>query len=227
VLETLQISCDLIPTSVIADIGSGTGILSELFLQNGNPVYAIEPNREMREAGKQLLQGHPNFHSIDGRAEATTLSDQSVDFVTAGQAYHWFDQSQARTEFQRILKPDGWVVLVWNDRNIGGTPFLEAYEQLLIDYATDYQEVTNKQVVDDTLTKFYGLTGYHIRTFPNAQSFDFPSLRGRLLSSSYSPLPGHPNHEPLLAALEKIFETHQVNGRVTFAYTTQVFYGQL
>lgn len=227
VLDTLRTACDLTPTSVIADIGSGTGILTELFLQNGNRVHAVEPNREMREAGEQLLQTYPHFTSVDGRAEATTLPAHSVDFVTAGQAFHWFDQEKARAEFQRILKPGGWVVLVWNDREVGGTPFLVAYEQLLQQYATDYEEVTNKQVNAEALTRFYGPSRYEMRTFSNAQSFDFEGLRGRLLSSSYTPLPGHPNHAPMMAALSNIFQPHQVDGQVAFKYTTQVFYGQL
>src|SRR5947209_11876909 len=103
VVELLAGECGLTPTSVVADVGSGTGILTELFLRNGNTVYGVEPNREMREAGEGLLAGYPNFHSVDGRAEATGLPDASVDFVTAGQAFHWFDAQGARAEFSRIL----------------------------------------------------------------------------------------------------------------------------
>lgn len=92
VLETLGQRCGLTDRSIIADVGSGTGILAEMFLRNGNTVYGVEPNREMREAGERLLVDYPNFHSIDGTAEATALEDGNVDFVTAGQAFHWFNK---------------------------------------------------------------------------------------------------------------------------------------
>src|SRR4029453_17979120 len=100
-LDTLVTQCRLTPTAEVADIGSGTGLLSELFLRNGNRVYGVEPNREMREAGERLLSAYPSFVSVDGRAEATMLDDASVDFVTAGQAFHWFDPPHARREFMR------------------------------------------------------------------------------------------------------------------------------
>ena len=118
VIGSLQTNCQLLETSVIADVGSGTGILTELFLRHGNPVLAVEPNRQMREAGERLLEGYPHFQSIAGRAEATTLPEQSVDFVTAGQAFHWFDRKKAKAEFSRILKARGWVVLAWNERRV-------------------------------------------------------------------------------------------------------------
>ena len=136
VLELLQTECGLTPRSAVADIGSGTGKLSELFLRNGNSVYGVEPNPEMRLAGENLLSSYPGFVSVAGSAEATTLPDQSADFITAGQAFHWFDQKLARQGFERILKPDGLVVLVWNER-LTDTSFLEAYEMLTQTYATD------------------------------------------------------------------------------------------
>src|SRR5262245_9983579 len=111
-LEVLKNECGLTPDSVIADVGSGTGLLAKLFLENGNRVYCIEPNREMRQAGEGILEDYPKFLSVAGTAEATALSDASVDFVTAGQAAHWFDATKARHEFRRILRPGGWLALV-------------------------------------------------------------------------------------------------------------------
>ena len=125
-LDLLETRCGLSSASVVADVGSGTGILSELFLENGNRVIGIEPNKEMREAAERRLRRHPRFTSVAGTAEATTLDDASADFVAAGQAFHWFDPERARTEFSRILKPGGWVVLAWNLRRKEATPFLPA-----------------------------------------------------------------------------------------------------
>lgn len=227
VLRLLEEECGLTTDSVVADVGSGTGILSELLLKNGNRVYGVEPNREMREAGESLLASYANFVSLDGRAEETTLDDRSVDFITAGQAFHWFDPPVARREFLRILRPGGWVVLVWNDRRTAGTPFLEEYERLLLEYGTDYKEVSVKYAEASMLAALYGPSEIRAQSFDNEQVFDFDGLRGRLTSSSYVPQPGHPNFDPLMRELESLFRRHERDGRVVVAYDTKVFYGRL
>jgi SAM-dependent methyltransferase len=227
VLRLLEEECGLDSTSVVADVGSGTGILSELFLKNGNRVYGVEPNREMREAGQKLLASYTNFGSVDGRAEATTLDDASVDFVTAGQAFHWFDPASARVEFMRVLRPGGWVVLVWNDRRTGGTPFLEDYERLLVGYGTDYKAVSGKYAEASMLAALYGPGAMLTKTFDNEQVFDLEGLRGRLTSSSFAPEAGHPDFDPMMRELEALFRRHRRDGRVSVAYDTKVFYGRL
>jgi SAM-dependent methyltransferase len=227
VLRLLEEECGFASTSVVADVGSGTGILSELLLKNGNRVYGVEPNRAMREAGEGLLASYANFVSVDARAEETTLDDESVDFITAGQAFHWFDPPHARREFMRILRPGGRVVLVWNDRRTAGTPFLEEYERLLLEYGTDYKEVSVKYAEESMLAALYGPSEMRSKTFDNEQVFDFDGLRGRLTSSSYAPQSGHPNFEPLLRELEALFRRHERDGRVVVAYDTKVFYGQI
>jgi SAM-dependent methyltransferase len=226
VLEPLKTDCGLLPQSVIADIGSGTGMLAQLFLANANPVFGVEPNQEMRQAGERLLQSQPGFTSIAGTAEATTLAEQSIDIVTAGQAFHWFDRARCRKEFRRILRPGGWVVLVWNDRRTESTPFLRDYEQLLLDHATDYDQVNHKRVDVAALRDFYGAEPSR-RVFPNYQHFDAASLKGRLLSSSYVPEPGQPRYAEMIEASERLFARHQQGGQVTFEYDTLVYYGRL
>jgi SAM-dependent methyltransferase len=226
ILDILKSECGLSPTSVVADVGSGTGILTDLFLRNSNPVFGIEPNREMREAGEALLKGYPQFTSVVGRAEATTLADHSVAFIVAGQAFHWFDCKKTRREFARILNPKGWVVLLWNFRHVSGTPFLEAYEQLLLTYGTDYEAVTHKQTDRGEVESFFGAGGFTSKTLQNHQRFDLEGLKGRLLSSSYTLEAGHARYEAMLHTLESIFETHKVNGAVTFEYDTTMYYGR-
>src|SRR5882724_12052314 len=140
-LDLLRTECGLRPGHVIADIGSGTGFLSELFLKNGNLVYGVEPNEAMRRAGEEYLASYDGFSSIEGSAEATTLDDAGVDFVTAGQSFHWFEPDSARREFVRILKPGGWMVIVWNDRRMDEAPFTRAYENLLERFGIDYKQV--------------------------------------------------------------------------------------
>ena len=227
VLEFLRAELGLRPSSVIADIGSGTGILARLFLEHGNTVFGVEPNRAMREAGEELLRDFPNFRSVDGTAEATTLADACVDFVTAGQAFHWFDIPRTRAEFQRILRPGGWVVLVWNNRLLDASSFYVAYENLLLRYGTDYAKVSSRHADEAALREFFR-TDYGLEVFDNHQDFDYEGFRGRLLSSSYIPPEGDPRYAPMLDELRKIFEEHRTpEGRVRFEYDTEVYYGQI
>ena len=225
VIGCLQANCQLTDTSIIADVGSGTGILTELFLREGNPVLAVEPNRKMREAGERRLHGYPRFQSIAGRAEETTLPDRSVDFVTAGQAFHWFDRGKAKVEFSRILKARGWVVLVWNERRVASSRFAEAYENLLRDYATDYEKIDHRQITEEIIGRFYGVR-FGLACFEHSQHFDFAGIKGRLLSSSYTPEATHSRHTAMIAELRRIFETHQTKNEVVFDYETKVYYGR-
>lgn len=227
ILDLLRRECQLTPTSVIADIGSGTGILTELLLHGGGTVVGVEPNKEMREAAEKLLSNYPTFRSVTGTAEATTLPDHSIDVITAGQAFHWFDRTKTRAEFLRILKPRGWVVLIWNDRNVTDRPFFQAYENLLVTYGTDYEAVGHQHTYIETIGSFFGATGFQQAHFPNEQIFDLEGLKGRLLSSSYAPVPGHPKHVPMLDALAGIFSEYEAGGKVAFEYDTTVYYGQL
>lgn len=226
VIDILKSECGLTETSTIADVGSGTGILSELFLKNGNPVIGIEPNAAMRLAAERLLAGFENFVSTDATAEATTLEPASVDFITAGQAFHWFDRQRAKREFARVLKPGGWVVLVWNERRLDSTAFLRDYENLLLRYGTDYDKVRHENVAGE-IAQFFAPEPFQLKVFENAQHFDFESLKGRSRSASYTPEPGTANFEPMFAKLEEIFNTHRSDGMVTFEYQTRVYFGHL
>ena len=147
--------------------------------------------------------------------------------LSAGQAFHWFDRPKTRREFQRILRPGGWVVLIWNDRNITDRPFFRAYEELLLTYGTDYALINHKNVDEQILGEFFGPSSYGSASYPNDQTFDFAGLKGRLLSSSYAPDESDLRHVPMLAALQTLFEVYQTNGTVTFDYDTTVYYGQL
>jgi ubiquinone/menaquinone biosynthesis C-methylase UbiE len=226
VLDLLVARCGLAPDSVIADVGSGTGILSELLLKNGNRVLAVEPNREMRTAAENLLIGYDTFTSIDGRAEATTLADSSVDLVVAAQAFHWFDQPGARSEFARILKAGGWTVLVWNERRLGTSPFLVDFENLFLKYGTDYARVRHENVEPD-IGSFFAPHRFELESFDNLQQLDLEGLTGRVLSASYTPRPDNPDYAAMLSELNDIFATHQIHGRVVIEYDTRVYFGHL
>ncbi|HMN63286.1 MAG TPA: class I SAM-dependent methyltransferase [Anaerolinea sp.] len=224
---TLQAECGLSAASRVADVGSGTGLLALPFLRGGCRVIGVEPNAEMRAAGDRLLAEYPNFSSRAASAEATGLEGHSVDFITAGQAFHWFDRILAREEFERILAPGGWVVLVWNERRVDTTPFLRAYEQLLLDFGTDYQQVDHRNVDEAVIREFFGHSSLHSRVFENIQWFDLEGVRGRLLSSSYVPEAGAPGYAEMLAELERIFQRYAQDDRVAFAYDTRLFFDRL
>lgn len=225
IVDLLRVECGLTKASAVADIGSGTGKLSELLLKTGCLVFGVEPNKEMREAGERM--NLPNFTSIDGTAEATTLPDKSVDFITVAQAFHWFDHAKCRPEFLRILKPGGWLVIIWNDRRTDSTPFLRDYETLLGEFSTDYKEVNHRRTDKPEIIEAFFGNKPQVKNFYYVQQFDFDGVKGRLLSSSYAPEAGQPKHEAMLAALKRIFDANQKGGRVAFEYDTHVYFGHL
>jgi SAM-dependent methyltransferase len=224
VIDTLKRDCGFTSNSIVADIASGTGIFTKLLLDHGNHVFGVEPNPDMGRAGEEFLAAYPKFTSVTGTAEATRLGAGSIDVVTAAQAGHWFDRRKSRQEFARILKPGGWVVLVWNERKTDSTPFLRDYEDLLLRYGTDYNEVRHEHTV---VGEFFAPLPFEECTFDLQQVFDYAGVEGRLLSSSYAPGPGHPNHEPMLRELHRIFDVHQNSGQVVIEYVTRMFYGRL
>jgi SAM-dependent methyltransferase len=243
------------PGMTVADIGSGTGISAALFRRHGYSVVGVEPNDAMRRAAEQALAGDPAgrpagaalpaFRSVAGSAEATTLPDKSVDFVAAGQAFHWFDRPAARREFARILQtaasgvlgtagadgstgaPGGGAGLFWNSRELTGSAFAEGYEELLVRHATDYATVRHDAVSRAAIDAFFAPAAVEAAEFPSEQRFDYGGLEGRLLSSSYAPAAGAPGHAKMVAALRALFDRCQVGGTVLMAYRTEVYAGRI
>lgn len=227
ILDLLAADCGLTSSSVVADVGSGTGILSTLFLENGNHVFGVEPNPEMRAAAEELLGDHPRFTSVAGTAEATTLDDASVDLIVAAQAFHWFDPRRSRVEFERILRSGGWVALVWNLRRKDATQFLAAYERLLEAHRTDHGEIEIWRQDANLAETLFGPDHFSSVTFDNEQVLDLDGLKGRLSSASYIPARGEPGSEAMLREAERIFNEHQTEGRVLIEYDTKVYYGRI
>ena len=226
VLQLFRDEMNLDASSVIADIGSGTGISSKLFLENGNEVYGVEPNEAMRSAAEEFLAGFPKFLSTDGTAENTNLPENSIDFVIAAQAFHWFDQEKTHAEFRRILKPGGCIALIWNERQLDTTEFLREYENFLLKFANDYTKVRHDNVNEEILTGFFE-SDFRRKTFQNEQVFDFEGLKGRALSSSYMPSEASENFEPMVAELQALFAKHSENGKIKVLYDTNIFYSKV
>jgi ubiquinone/menaquinone biosynthesis C-methylase UbiE len=219
IIEFLTNKMILSKDSIIADIGSGTGILSQLFLENGNIVYGIEPNSEMRDAAENILKNYKKFISIDGSAENARLKNNSVDLITAGQAFHWFDVIKAKKEFTRILKSSGYVVLIWNLRKKTMSGFHMDYEQFVLKYGKDYKEIIKRE---KNLNLFFE---YERETFYNSQLFTFDAFLGRVLSSSYIPLAHEPNFDEMMIEVKVLFEKYQEKGLIKLEYDTVVCYG--
>jgi SAM-dependent methyltransferase len=211
---------------VIADVGSGTGFLAELFLRQGNRVFGVEPNLEMRLAGEGFLREFANFTSVAGSAEATTLAEASVNFVTAGQAFHWFEPLATRREFMRILQPGGWLGLIWNHRRMD-TPFARDYEAMLHRYSADYGKVRALYPESNNVKDFFGTVACAERSLSYTQLFDWNGLAGRLHSSSYAPTEDQANYAPMMVELERIFDAYQESGRLPMEYETKIYFGQL
>lgn len=231
-LDALIHEFKLHPDHVIADIGAGTGISSEIFLRNGNAVIGVEPNAEMRSAAEKLFGArYPRFRTVDAPAESTTLPVASVDWVVAAQAFHWFDPVAARQEFLRILRPPRRIALIWNNRR-EDTPFLADYEDFVRGFASDYAAVKHQNTrTDGRLTDFFG--GMHLAqlAFPNQQRFDFDGLLGRVCSSSYMPARDTPRYDAMAARLRALFNLHaerhgdEPAPTVAFEYETVLYVG--
>jgi SAM-dependent methyltransferase len=225
VLQLFRDEMGLTPASVIADIGSGTGISTRMFLENGNRVFGVEPNAPMRAAAEELLKSFSQFTSVDGTSANTTLPAGFIDIVIAAQAFHWFDPPVTREEFKRILKPGGYAALIWNERQTDTNDFLREYEQFLLRFADDYTKVRHENTGEKELRDFFG-KDFTVAVFQNKQVFDLDGLKGRVLSSSYMPTEGSERYPQMAAALNELFTKHQEQGRITILYDTRVNYTQ-
>lgn len=223
IIQFLTENCGLTRESIIADIGCGTGISSQLFLENGNRVIGVEPNAAMRDAAVKFLVKFPWFIPIDGTSDNTTLADASVDMVIAAQAFHWFNPVTTRSEFHRILKPGGHIVLIWNERQLDTTPFLVEYEAFLLKYAHDYGSVRHENIHVKELSDFFQLE-YGAATFKNQQIFDFEGIKGRMLSASYMPNETDAVFEEMAKELQALFAKHAENGKIKVFYDTKVYF---
>jgi SAM-dependent methyltransferase len=226
-VEHLAREAGLRAGQVVADVGSGTGFLSEVFLCHGCTVWGVEPDADMRAAAESLLAPYPRFRSVEGSAEATGLPDASVDWVVAGQAFHFFDAERARAEFRRILRPGGHAAICWNERDGSGSAFMRAYDALLRRYVPDYESVSKRNAAQVDYDAFFGPGGWRVDRFGLPHPLDREGLRGWLGSARYAPAPDDPAHARMLAELDALFDAHQQDGQVEFVYTTSMYWGRL
>lgn len=227
IANLLRRECGLRDESVVVDVAAGTGLLTEICLAAGLRIIAIEPNSEMRAVCAELERSYPKLRCAAGTAEDTGLPAHSAELITVAQAMHWFNLERARSEFQRVLKSGGWCAVVYNNRRVGGDPFHDAYEELLLEFGTDYLSVQQQHVSDERLSKFFAPAEMKRAVFANSQALTLEGFEGRVFSSSYIPRPGHANYPRMQAELQRLFDRHQENGLVTIRYDCVVSYGKL
>jgi ubiquinone/menaquinone biosynthesis C-methylase UbiE len=227
IVDLLQSACGLTVNSFIADVAAGTGLLAEIFLARGYTVTAIEPNDGMRAACSALTEQFPKLKCVSGTAEATGLPAHSVNLITVGQAMHWFDLKRTRSEFDRVLRPQGRCAVVYNHRRTGVDAFHEGYEQLLREFGTDYETVQSKHLSPEKIKDFFAPSVMKEAVFANAQPLTLEGLEGRILSSSYMPSEGHPHYAAMRSAIAELFIRHERDGCVRLEYECVVCYGRL
>lgn len=225
IIDSLKKEINFDETFDIADIGSGTGLLSKLFVNNGNIVYGVEPNDEMRKAAEDLFSENYNFISIKGTAENTTLANKCVDLITTAQSFHWFNSKLAKDEFKRILRNGGYVVIIFNVRK-NNTPFMKAYNKLQENINSDFKKVRLENVTSKDIAEFFSNKKFKEKQIDTSQELDYPSLRGRLLSCSYMPLSGAENKR-VLEELKDIFDKYNKKNKVIIEYQTKIYIGKL
>lgn len=223
IIDFLRYEINLTKDKIIADIGSGTGLSSINFLKNSNKVIGIEPNDEMRKSAEIILKDYKNFVSINAKSDNTGLENNSIDLIIAGQAFHWFNIDSTKIEFKRILKDNGYIVLIWNEKDYS-KPFMSEYETFIKTYGTDYEKVRQENIDKEVLNDFF--LDYKVKTFYNNQIFDFESLKGRMLSSSYISLEDE-KVKIMTNELKKLFDKFQVQDKVNFEYITKLYYGNV
>ena len=209
---------------MVADIGSGTGLLTRVFLENGNRVFGVEPNDSMRSYAERDLGGLRNFVSVRGTAAHTTLPSKSVDLVAAGQALHWFDSARAAREFSRISKPGGSLCVAYNNRKNDrvGT----AYGEIIRRHGRDRAKVPHADA--RYIARFFKDEEYSEFEVPNEQSLRLEGVLGRLLSASYMPPPEEKeDYSKLRGDVAKMFEEYSSDGRLKLRYRTNVYVGRM
>jgi ubiquinone/menaquinone biosynthesis C-methylase UbiE len=221
IIEVLTDEVGLTQHSIIADIGSGTGISTGLFISNGNKVYAVEPNKEMREPAELFYSENKNFICINGAAEQSNLKEHSINIIFCGTAFHWFNRNETKIEFNRILKPNGHIVLVWNVRK-EQDDFQKGYEMILKSIP-EYNEVMHRHGLDKEIIYFFSLRTIHKETVPNSQTLNLDGLKGRLKSSSYCPKEGI-EYENLMHEMDTLFHKFNKNGVIKFEYETIIYW---
>lgn len=227
IIPLLQERCGLTRHSTVADIGAGTGMLAEVFLENGNRVFAVEPNADMRVACEELVASYPQLTCIDGTAEETGLPTHSVDFVTVGRALHWFDQEKCRPEFARILREGGWVVLAGQGPHEQTEPVIRDFRTILKEHSIDFERLKHRYDIEAAVRRLFAGGDFQQAEFAATEEMTYEDLEGFMLSLSVTPQPDHPGFPAMQRALREYFTRHQSGGKLRMPMTSRIHFGHL
>lgn len=226
-LNTLYSDYGFSPQSVIADIGSGTGIFTEQLLKRGNKVYGVEPNTDMRKAGEERLKGYQNFVSVNGDAANTKLLNTSIDIITVAQALHWFPLEEFSKECKRILKPNGQVVIVYNQRC---NDFINKDVDAVVARYCDirnastgaaYIELKRKRINELYNGKFIEICK------SNSLLMDKNKFLSYWLSRSYAPREGDVNYKLFVNDIVSVFDKYAKDGLITLKQESMAYIGKV
>lgn len=210
--------------SIIADIGSGTGKFSESLLNLGFKVFAVEPNKDMRTKAENLLSFNSSFISINGTDSNTTLEDNSIDYITVAQAFHWFNPVAFREECQRILEENGKAILVWNNR-VPESEIVIKNSEICKRFCKNFIGFSGwLDKISDTISKFYN-NKYELIKFENNLKYDEDKFIKRMLSASYSLTSDDENYLEYINALKDLFKNYSINGILSIPNETIMYIG--
>ncbi len=212
--------------SVCADIGAGTGIFTSQLAPCVKSVYAVEPNENMRFVAEQQYGSLGNVISVNATAESTTLSDASLDMITVAQAFHWFDREKFKTECRRILREDGYVVLVWNDRDANSEIIKDNFA-VNKEFCPNFKGSSNGIDFGKEGFSDFFCGEFEIIEFENNYVYDIDTFIKRNLSSSYSPKVTDSNYNSYVNAIKAVFNKHCVGGVVNYPYITRCYIGKV
>ena len=226
-IEYLISEAGLNENCIIADIGSGTGILSRQLLERGLTVIGVEPNDDMRTVAEQTMKTDSRFISVKATAENTTINDKSIDLITVAQAFHWFDMEQFRLECQRILKQDGRVALVWNSRD-GSSDVNKESAEICQKYCPNFKGFSGgMEETPIVFQQFFKDGKYEFKYFRNDLRFNLDGFLGRYLSASYSPKKTDKEYKPFITALSNLFEKYSKDGEIVIPNITRSYLGRV
>jgi SAM-dependent methyltransferase len=230
VIDAALAAIQLQRSDVVADVGSGTGMLARWILERGTGVVCVEPEAGMRAvAERQLALVGPQFMSVAGTAEATTLPDSSVDVIVAGNAFHYFDPVRARAEAGRILRRPGRVLIVGHADALTPGPFTQAYGQFLRSIAgTALSAFHQPDRYTSSLRAFFGSAAVtEADVVQSAHPMSWDALSGRFRSTSLMPQDGDPRQAQVLAGLKDLFDAFAVAGTVELQLGWRYAWGTL
>ena len=227
VLDYLKSSVGLQKSWNIADIGYGTGILTKILLDNGNNVIGVEPNDDMRNAGEEYLKDYSNFVSMNAKAEESKIKDNSLELITVAQAIHWFNPEKTKIEFNRILKDNGIIFIIFNRRSKERSDFIIDYDNINKKYNKDFKYTNNNPSNGNLIINYLLDDKIHYHSIDNKISEGFESFKGGFLSASFIPDETSENYTEMINELKDIFDKHKNNDKITFEYSTEIYWGHL